>query len=472
MGVNVTAVNTTDEDLSRVTVMSPTRRVDLALPDSVTLGELLPSILRFSGHEGGTPQEAVHGWVLQRFGDDPLDPNQLIGKLGIRDGETLYLRQRDNAMPDAAFDDVVDGVTYATAKRPTWRPATSKSFAIAVLILLLVVAPLAMVVYHNVSTEVGERGFWGAVICLLLTLASAISAIAISRAAGEHAVSATLAWCSVALAAIGGWQILDVPDLPTRIVMTSALVLAVSTACALSAGVTVMPLFAAALSAGVIFIASIVAAVMPNSVLAVAAVTLAVALAMTPMMPSFSYKLAQIQLPALPPNAEALLADDEPVQSDIVQRAVLADRLLGALLTAAAVVLVLCSVVVVRDGHLWSVLLVLAAGLGLMMRARAFVGLSHRMALLVSGVLITAMGAFAGLLLMDQTPRVLVAISIIVLGAVFLSWYATSRYNKIISPSYGRWGDITEWISIMAIVPLLLGVLNTYGWVQSLFTGG
>ena len=35
-------------------------------------------------------------------GGDPLDPNALVSKLAIRDGETLYLRQRDNAMPDAA----------------------------------------------------------------------------------------------------------------------------------------------------------------------------------------------------------------------------------------------------------------------------------------------------------------------------------------------------------------------------------
>ena len=41
-------------------------------------------------------------------------------------------------------------------------------------------------------------------------------------------------------------------------------------------------------------------------------------------------------------------------------------------------------------------------------------------------------------------------------------------YNKIISPTYGRIGDILEWIGIMAIVPLVLAVLDVYmtinGW--------
>ena len=93
------------EDLARVTVISPTRRIDLALPGSTTLGELLPNIVRFAGFDGATTQEAVHAWVLQRLGEDPLDPNKLVSALNIRDGETLHLRHRESTMPDAAFDE-------------------------------------------------------------------------------------------------------------------------------------------------------------------------------------------------------------------------------------------------------------------------------------------------------------------------------------------------------------------------------
>ncbi|WP_231979409.1 EsaB/YukD family protein [Tessaracoccus coleopterorum] len=39
----------------------------------MTLNELMPSIVRFSGLESNTPTDAVHGWVLQRFGSDPFD---------------------------------------------------------------------------------------------------------------------------------------------------------------------------------------------------------------------------------------------------------------------------------------------------------------------------------------------------------------------------------------------------------------
>lgn len=49
-----------EEDLSRVTVMSSSRRVDLALPGSVSLSELLPSILRFSGLEANNQIGRAH----------------------------------------------------------------------------------------------------------------------------------------------------------------------------------------------------------------------------------------------------------------------------------------------------------------------------------------------------------------------------------------------------------------------------
>lgn len=53
-----------EEDLARVTIISSARRVDLALPGSVTLSELLPSILKFAGLESNTPTDAVHALSL------------------------------------------------------------------------------------------------------------------------------------------------------------------------------------------------------------------------------------------------------------------------------------------------------------------------------------------------------------------------------------------------------------------------
>ncbi|EPH05631.1 type VII secretion integral membrane protein EccD [Propionibacterium sp. oral taxon 192 str. F0372] len=462
-----------DEDLARVTVISPTRRVDLALPGNVTLGELLPSVVRFSGYEGGTPQEAVHGWVLQRFGHDPLDPNVQVSRLNIRDGETLYLRQREAALPDAAFDDVVDAVSSTTAKRPAWQPKHSRSFTIGALITALVGVPTGAMMLQAVQQPVGNRGYWGATAALILALAAAIASIALSRAAGRYRVSAALAWSAVALAGIGGFQLLDRPELPVKLVFTSALLLGMSAACALAAAVTQMALFSVAAASGCLLVASVIAALNPSWTVQSAGVGVAVLLATTAMMPTWSYRIAQIHLPALPNTADDILADEEPVQPDIVSRAVFADRLLAAMLTAACIDIVLFCLLLLPHGGGWHVGLATCAGLALMMRARAFVGFSQRLVLLSSGTLVTMISAIGWLAWMPTSPILHALLIVVVLsgGAVALTHYAAVGYAKILSPTFGRWGDIVEWLAVMAVFPLTLGVIGTYGWVQTLFTG-
>ena len=100
-----------------------------------------------------------------------------------------------------------------------------------------------------------------------------------------------------------------------------------------------------------------------------------------------------------------MLADETPVQSDIVARAHLADLILAALLAATTATAVLCSLLVLQQASIWALALCLCTGLAFLLRARAFVGLSQRMALLVGGTLVTladatrwAVGSGVGLL--------------------------------------------------------------------------
>ena len=471
--VRLAGVSAADEDLARVTVISPTRRIDLALPGGVTLGELLPAIIRFSGHEGGTPQEAVHGWVLQRFGHDPLDPNAQISRLGIRDGEILHLRPREAAMPDVAFDDVVDAVSTTVERRPAWQPRHSRNLTLAMLAVILVGLPVGGVIIQAAEHPVGERGWWGAAACLVLSLAAFVAAVALSRAAGRHRVAATLSWSAVVLGGVGGLQLLDIPEVPVRLVFASALVLAVATACALAAGVTPMALFSVAAAAGGTLVVTVVAALQPAWALSATAIAAALLLAATATMPTWAYRIAQIHLPALPASADEIGADHDPVQTDIVARAVLADRLLSALLTAAVIDLGLFCLVLLVHGDAWQVGLTTAIGLALLMRARAFVGFSQKLVLALGGALITLASGLGWFVLMPPNP-VIQAVVLVVLvagAATALTHHAAVGYQRIASPTMGRWGDVIEWISVMSVVPLVLGAVGTYGWIQTLFTG-
>lgn len=466
-------MSTADEDLARITVISPTRRIDIALPGQVTLGELLPAIIRFSGHEGGTPQEAVHGWVLQRFGHDPLDPNVLVSRLGIRDGEILHLRPREAAMPDVAFDDVVDAVSTTTERRPAWQPAHSRNFTLGVLAVILTCLPLGALLVQAVEHPVGERGSWIAASCVLLAIAAVIAAVALSRAAGRYRVAATLAWSAVALAGFGGVQLLDLPEWPTRLVFGAALVLITAATSALAVGINVMGFFAAAIAATGVLIVSVVAALQPSWTVPAMAIAASLLLAVTALLPNLSYRIAQVQLPALPTNADDIGVNDDPVQSDIVARAVLADRLLSAMLTAAALDIAAFCLAMLPNREGWQIGLITAIGLAMLLRGRGFVGFSQKLALVLGGTLIVLAAGLGWNLLMPQNPiiQALLLVVVVAVAATALAHHAAVGYKRIASPTLGRWGDVLEWISVMAVVPLLLGAIGTYGWIQTLFTG-
>lgn len=470
-----------EEDLSRVTIISQSRRVDLALPGSVTLSELLPSILRFSGLDANTPTDAVHAWVLQRFGSDPFDLYTPITKLNIRDGETLHLRQRENAIPDAAFDDVVDAVAGATNSRPSWAARHSRIMGLIIMLSLLVGIPLlaiqgalgAVVVegrqepnFLPLLLAVGLSGF--------LSFAAFIASVSLSRAAGEVPTATCLAWASVALGAMTGWHLPNliakgVIPLSIRVLMAGALTLLAAAACALAARVHTMALFAVALTSAFMLVSASVMALNYGREIQVAAVTMAVMAILTTSLPTLSYRLAGIAMPALPVTSEAMLADETPVQGDIVARALLADRLLGAMLCATSATAVLCSLVVLGQGSAWALALVMCVGAAFLLRARSFVGLTQRMALLVGGILCAGFGLVALAFSATRSPLGVVILfgCVIVLGYVF-AHYSAATFSKILSPTWGRWGDILEWLAIIGIVPSLLGVLDLYTYFRSL----
>jgi hypothetical protein len=40
-------------------------------------------------------------------------------------------------------------------------------------------------------------------------------------------------------------------------------------------------------------------------------------------------------------------------------------------------------------------------------------------------------------------------------------------YNRILAPIWGRLADVLEWLALMSVVPLLLGVCGTYAWIMN-----
>lgn len=458
------------EDFTRVTIISQTRRIDLALPSSVALGEILPTIVRFSGHEPGSVQESVHTWVLQRVGDDPLDPNKLVSALSIRDGETLHLRKRDAAMPDAAFDDVVDAVSTATSTVPAWTPKHSRRLALAMLATILAGIPLALLLLRAANAGWRLSDPVGGAIALVVGTAAAVASIVTSRAFNRYAVAATLGWTSVGLWGLGALFVVPPqPQFPTAALVAFAGLLVSSATIGLAARVHPYGMLATVLASLLSLVITMAMVLLPTRVTEVSAVSVATILLVMAGLPQLSYRIAQIALPVLPSGAEQLMADEQPIQADIVSRAVMADKLLASFITATVMTATVFLVPVVNTGHWAALALGAAVSLALLLRARAFVGLTQRLALLLGGIVCTTLtvveiGAHS------STGGVALAIAggVIAIGATSLAVYASRMYDKILSPTWGRLGDIFEWIAIMAIIPLVLAVLDVYGFMLGL----
>lgn len=474
-----------EEDLARVTVISPNRRVDLALPGAVTLGELMPNIVKFAGLEASNSSDPIGTWVLQRVGEDPLDVTQNVSRLNLSDGETLFLRQRDNAIPDAAFDDVIDAVSSTVERRPAWEPKHSQRYALAVVLLAVIGIP-ALMMFRFLDTQVlapmlrtlvpaGQQVFVAAMIAGFFMLVTGIASIAVSRAAGEYRVASALAWASVTLAGMTGFGALPpsmAASLPVRITVASAFVLVVATALAIAANVAAMGLFTAAVASAIILVCAAITALMPGNSFAICAITLVVVSGVTALLPGLSYRLAQIALPNLPPDAKAMMADDTPVQSDIVTRAMNADKLLSALIQATGVVAMVLALPVAFDRGLWALALVAIIGVAFLLRARGFVGLQQRLMLLIAGTWLTGL---ATALLLGRFSALLstgIGLVLVILVGLVLTFYATRLYYRNPNPVWGRMGDVLEWLMVMAVLPVLLGALHLYAMFRGMTSGG
>lgn len=458
----------TGEDLARVTVISPTRRMDLALPGGTPLIDLLPNIVRFAGFEGGSGTDAQQAWVLQRFGEDPLNTNETVGELGIRDGETLHLRQRAAAMPDAAFDDVVDAVATAAGTQPAWEPAHGQRFALALLAVVAVGLPGA--------AAFAAPGWLVSTGVLVLAAACGFTAILLSRAFGLRPVAGTLAWVSTALAGLGAYHLLVgtlIPisgDAAVQVLCAAAFVLVAAGALALGTQVTAYHLLGVAITALVVVVTAMVVVLVPGRALEASAVALVVVLALTPLLPGLAFRMARVAMPNLPATAEGLMADRTPVQSDIVERAISADRFLGGFLVATSLSALLLAVPVLLLGQGWAAVALLAVvALALLLRARAFTGRMQRFWLLTGGALVGLLAIGKWLAHLDDPLwQALLGVAVVVLATWLLAQYAATGWNRVISPVWGRWADILEWVAIMALVPLVLAVLDVYGWAYGL----
>ncbi|GII86557.1 type VII secretion integral membrane protein EccD [Sphaerisporangium siamense] len=454
--------------MSRVTIVTPRKRVDLAIPSDLPLAHLLPNLLAAAGESPDQAAFTTTGWALQRVGGRPLSLDAGLSALGVRDGEVLYLLPRPSELPEAVFDDVADTIATGIKERSgRWQPRHTRATGLGATAACLVAGALALTVAvagppWRLATIVA-----GALALLLVGAGAALSRALGDAGAGAVAGYAALPYAFLAgLFATGGDAGLTWFGAPGLLAAFAVTALAATIAgWAVAEG---LPAFFGVALASITGAAG-AAAVMVWGVPApgVAALTAALVLACTPLIPTLSFRLARLPLPSAPRNADELRADDQELDGpDVKRRAVDAERFATGLAAGVALVAVAAELLLLGSPGWTGVAMRVTLAFALLMRARVFLGVGQRLWLIGAGLagLVLLLVAVA---LTGTTAALLVLPGLLVMAAIAAGMGLFLPQRRP-TPFWGRAGDIVEFVLIAGMFPLALGVLDVYSWVRGL----
>ncbi|MFG3553543.1 type VII secretion integral membrane protein EccD [Micromonospora sp. NPDC047557] len=462
------ATKTATGGLSRITIVAPRTRMDLALPSDVPMADLLPTLLRYAGEDLADDGVRHGGWALSRLGGAPLDGGRTAAQLGVRDGEVLYFNPRSASAPEVVFDDVVDAVATATTQRPgSWQVGATRSFAVLFAAAAFGAGALA-------ALFTGPPHLPGALAALLVAVALLVGAAVLARAAGDSGTGSVLAMVGLVHAGTGGLLLLagdrKLTELASPHVLLAATAVVVAGAVAVLAVGDRYPLFFAAIGVGAgTGLGALLSLALRIDAAAGAAVVAAVAFGVVPALPMVAYRLARLPVPSIPTGPDDLKTDSESVDGrQVLERSDRADQFLTGLLWTVSVLVLGAQLVLALDGRLPAVLLCLVLALLSLLRARPLLGRAQRVPVLLAGTVglgLAAAATFAG----GSLPvRLGLILGGLLLAAVVSLIYGLTVAGKRISPVWGRLLDIVEIMLIIALVPLAVWVCGLYGWIVNL----
>ena len=457
-------------DLCRVTVVGPHRRVDIVLPAYVPFAELFPTVLRYAGTDLANIGLARGGWVLQRLGQPPFHPGMTPQQVGLRDGEMVYLRPRLSQLPQLAFDDVADVIATGVNEQPDrWGPKAARGVALAggagavlgaAAALLLSGPPWAL---PSIAAA--------AVAVLLL-----VAAVAVSRAGGDPGAGAVIGYLALPYGFLAGLlgtaRSAQLTHLGSQQLLAgfAALVLVAAIAgAAIAGGLPVFFGVGGAALLGAIGAGVSVSFGAHHGAAGPAAVTVAVALALTPLIPAVTFRMARVTLPPVPRNADDLRRDSLMVDGKkVLGRTAVADRFVTGIVSGIGLVAIGAEIALAVGTGLLTHLTCAVVACVLLLRARVFRGRAQRLWLMVPG--------FGGLVLLplvasvhvNQPQMLAFALVPLLAGAAIVVGVGLWLPGHQPSPFWGRAADIIDMLLIVSLIPLAIAVAGVFGYVRGL----
>ncbi|MEE1822364.1 type VII secretion integral membrane protein EccD [Streptomyces sp. BE20] len=472
----------------RVTVVAPDSRIDVALPEDIPLADVYPEVLRLS-HQT-RPDGAPTGFHLVRRDGTVLDGSLSLAAQQVRDGDLLSLRPFAESLPPAVYDDVADAIaTAGETDRRFWSPELMRAFGLTgagVLLALLGFVLWFADLRHDMH---GLPGVLSGVVAVVLTAFAGVRArvyrdawagLALGLGALPHAVIAGSGILSPATALEGPGRLHFLTGCVTVLVVAVLLVGLLPEKDA--------PFVAAAFLSAAGALATFAAVLLPDTPADhIAAVTGVTAVAVIGFLPGLSARFARLPVGFSAPGQARTRSrdhDEEADRAELVQYERIAHQarrghevLVGLVGGCAAVIVGACAVLGFTDGT-FPELLALALGLATVLRARLFRYSAQVLALTVAGLSGLAL-LVVGLAL--HTPqfvlragagstgadlRTVWLTASIAFGAAVLVAIALVVPRLGVSPFWGRILDLVDSLTLMALVPLVLAVLDVYRLVR------
>ncbi|ETA66384.1 type VII secretion integral membrane protein EccD [Haloechinothrix halophila] len=452
---------------SRVTVVAPRTRIDVALPADVAVADILPLVVEMANERSADGGSSHGGWVLAKLGDAPLDPSRTLASLGVVDGDLLQLRKRNENPPPPLFDDVVDAIAEAKPDnfRP-WTPETAKRAGHIAGGLALAVAAVALFMG---GTLWGGSGLTAAIVGGIGAIGAVALGAVLAQAYNDPETGVVVAATGgLPLAFVSGFYTVPGVSMTANLLLGSVWVVIVAAASIMLIGHGISAFIAAATAGTLGAVTFLFALFIDQPPAGFASAAAAVSLGLISALPRATLLLAKLPSPVVPSSAEELKQDSAfPDFGIIERRTTVAHQYMTGLLVGCGAIVAISAVIASSSATWYGIALAVAATLALLLRARTYANGSQAIALLTMGVLASAGIMIGWTMTADWSTRLIWIFTILIVMAAGALVVGVIFPHQRFSPPLRRTVEIIEAICIAVVLPLALGVLGLYSELRS-----
>lgn len=462
----------TGSELCHITVLGPSGRADLAVPNSITVSVLLPTMVRHVVRDQDRQENDGYGsWTLQRLGEAPFDQDGTPETLDWLDGEQFHLSRAESPLPELDFDDVAEGMaTMVNRQGNRWNDAVNRALFLSLTGFVFVAIAVSLFLNSSGVTATLTAGVLSLVLC--------VASVLISRKLQDKLLAAIVGTAGCGYAGLGGLigyaGVAGALDLvPTGVLVggialgaTSVMLLVLQRL--LAPALPIVPFGVTAVMGIALILAVWLHLGVELTRQQTASVLMSVFYALLLFAPKLATRAARLRGPQLPRTADEMTIDIEPTPAaKLAEDTGNADRYLSVLTVGASCVASVGFVyLMVEPGWLDFTLGGLFAAL-ILLRSREFLNISQRTSLALAGTWGMLLPALAMLGSMDDLSRAM-GVSVLLAAALLLMLAALRPSYRRMLPIWPHLGDVMENVLCIALVPFVLHALGVFAWARGL----